>query len=241
MINLAGMAVIGGISLLAFTKVFGTIFLGISRSDFAEKPSEVTLIMRIPQYIIVLLILLIGVFPMLIFQKTFGIVQSTFNLGSYSINENAFSLINNLAVIGRYSAALLLVTILLLIIRKLFIVRLSSAHLPTWGCGYVAPKSSMQYTSKSFSKTLGKLAGFIVPEKKRYIELTDPEIFPQHRKYHSHYNDFLESQIIDRITNWLNYFMNIFQFVQNGRTQMYILYGLFFIILVFIGTLFKII
>jgi len=35
----------------------------------------------------------------------------------------------------------------------------------TWGCGYAAPNARMQYTGKSFSKTLGKLLNFIILEK----------------------------------------------------------------------------
>ena len=37
---------------------------------------------------------------------------------------------------------------------------------PTWGCGYVAPNPVMQYTGKSFSKSLAKLFGFITMEEK---------------------------------------------------------------------------
>ena len=35
--------------------------------------------------------------------------------------------------------------------------------------------------------------------------------------------------------------MNYFQFVQNGKTQAYVLYGVFFILLIFLGTLLKLI
>jgi len=41
--------------------------------------------------------------------------------------------------------------------------------------------------------------------------------------------------IVDRMLHSLNYF----QFIQNGKLQLYILYGVFFIVLVFLGTIFK--
>ena len=37
----------------------------------------------------------------------------------------------------------------------------------TWGCGYTIPSSRMQYTGKSYSKSLGKLLNFIVLGKEK--------------------------------------------------------------------------
>jgi hypothetical protein len=94
----------------------------------------------------------------------------------------------------------------------------------------------MQYTGKSFSKTLGKIFGVVVTEKKKYTELTAGEIFPITRTHSSHYIDFFESNIFDNIINRLLHSMSYFGFIQNGRIQMYVLYGVFFILLIFLGT-----
>jgi hypothetical protein len=99
----------------------------------------------------------------------------------------------------------------------------------------------MQYTGKSFSKSLGKLLNFIVLEKKKYKEIPPDEIFPAQRRYSSHYNDFFISKIFDGIVGRLLYSLNYFQFIQNGKIQLYILYGVFFIVLVFLGTMFNLI
>ena len=50
--SLAGLALIGGISMLTFTKSFGTIFLGSPRTQLHHQPQEVTIGMRLPQYFI---------------------------------------------------------------------------------------------------------------------------------------------------------------------------------------------
>lgn len=238
-ISMAGLAIIGGVSILAFTKVFGTVFLGSPRLQLNTEPVEVSFLMRLPQYIIVVLILVVGIFPMQFFETTVLIVQSSFGLSNLHNTNQVVSVIENLTKIGRYSTLIIITGGLILLIKYVFTRKLSVVTLPTWGCGYVAPKSTMQYTSKSFSKSLGKLADFIVLEKKKYKEISVPEVFPAERKYSSHYNDFFEIQIINKLLNLLNYFMNVFQFVQNGRLQMYILYGLFFIIMIFMGTLFN--
>ena len=109
----------------------------------------------------------------------------------------------------------------------------------TWGCGYPAPNTRMQYTGKSFSKSLGKLLNFAVLERKQYKEISPVEIFPPGRKYSSHYNDFFVVKIFNGIISRLLYSLNYFQFIQNGKIQMYILYGVFFIVLIFLGTIFK--
>jgi hypothetical protein len=97
----------------------------------------------------------------------------------------------------------------------------------------------MQYSGKSFSKSLGKLLNFIILEKKKYKEIPTNEIFPQERRYSSHYNDFFVTKIFNGIVDKLLYSLNYFQFIQNGKIQMYILYGIFFIVLIFLGTVFK--
>jgi hydrogenase-4 component B len=99
----------------------------------------------------------------------------------------------------------------------------------------------MQYSGKSFSKSLGKLLNFIILEEKKYKEISAKEIFPVDRKHSSHYNDFFVTKIFDGIIDRLLYALNFFKFIQNGKIQMYILYGIFFIMLIFLVTFFKLI
>ena len=82
---------------------------------------------------------------------------------------------------------------------------------------------------------------FIVIERKQYTELKAGEIFPEKRKHASHYHDFFEFRFIHVITNQLVYAANYFKFIQNGRMQSYVLYGIVFILTIFILTAFNII
>jgi hydrogenase-4 component B len=111
----------------------------------------------------------------------------------------------------------------------------------TWGCGYTAPTPRIQYTGKSFSKSLSKMFNFLVIERKNYEELKAGEIFPADKKYTSHYHDFFEFRIIRVVTSRLIYGANYFKFFQNGRIQSYVLYGIIFIVSIFILTIFNII
>ena len=82
---------------------------------------------------------------------------------------------------------------------------------------------------------------FIVIERKQYIEMEKGEIFPDKRKHASHYHDFFEYRFIHVITNQLIYAANYFKFFQNGRIQSYVLYGIVFILTIFILTVFNVV
>ena len=239
--SLAGLAIIGGISMLTFTKSFGTIFLGSPRTDLHQQPKEVSLVMRLPQYFILVIMLSIGLFP----QFYFSIVQeivSDLIPSTTSIKETVpASLLKSISAIGESAILFILLLILIYFIRTRFIQKRPVTENSTWGCGYAVSSSKMQYTGKSYSKSLGKLLNFVLLEKKKYKEIQANEIFPAERKHSSHYNDFFITKIFNGIVSRLLYSMNFFQFIQNGKIQMYILYGIFFIVLVFLGTIFKII
>lgn len=236
--SLASLAIIGGISLLAFTKGFGTIFLGSARSKLHDTPHEVTLSMRLPLYLIVAVMVSIGIFPQFYFSSVIHIVSLVFTNACSTDVYPTIPILSVIAQIGLYSAIFMALAALIYFMRNWVASKSSKGKNSTWGCGYVAPHPGIQYTGKSFSKSLGKLLAFVVLEKKKYQEFDKKEIFPEGRSYSSYYIDIFGS-FINRITGRILYFMNYFQFIQNGKIQAYILYGLIFIVIVFISTLFN--
>lgn len=238
MLSLAGLAIIGGISMLAFTKSFGVIFLGVPRIKLTHEPHEVAWVMRLPQYLIVALMVAIGLFPQLFLECLFqieGLPEQQAGLADLTAVNTT------LHQVSGYSLGFFAVLLLVFFLRKTSLLGQSSSVGSTWGCGYVAPNSRMQYTGKSFSKTLGKLLGFIVCEKKQYAEINPDEIFPRKRSYNSHYNDFFENNLIDQLTHAILRVMDWFKFIQNGRIQYYVLYGAIFILLLIVGTMMNLI
>lgn len=237
--SLAGLALIGGLSMLTFTKSFGTIFLGNPRTQLQHPPREVTFGMRLPQYFILTIMLSIGLFPRFYFLVVNGIVLRFIPVASSGSILIPSSLLNIISSIGKFAIVFIIFIILIYVIRNRVSRKRAVSIELTWGCGYVASNPRMQYSGKSFSKSLGKLLNFIILEKKKYKEIPTNEIFPQERRYSSHYNDFFVTKIFNGIVDKLLYSLNYFQFIQNGKIQMYILYGIFFIVLIFLGTVFK--
>ena len=189
--SLAGLALIGGLSMLTFTKSFGTIFLGNPRTQLQHPPREVTFGMRLPQYFILTIMLSIGLFPRFYFSVVNGIVLRFIPVASSGSILIPSSLLNIISSIGKFAIVFIIFIILIYVIRNQVFRKRSVSIELTWGCGYVASNARMQYSGKSFSKSLGKLMNFILLENKKYKEIPTNEIFPQERRYSSHYNDFL--------------------------------------------------
>jgi len=240
-LSLASLAFIGGLSLLTFTKMFGTVFLGNPRQLLKNTPTEVSLWMRAPQYFIVAIMFSIGFFPQFYFSVTLQVIQSMMPISNLIDLEIFTPMITLMENVGRYSILFLVLLIGIFLLRNYFVKLQPITQNNTWGCGYVAPNISMQYTGKSYSKSLSKLLSFIVKENKKYMEIETSDIFPESRKHTSHYADFFEDNIFEQATKRLLRGLNYFQFIQNGKVQMYVVYGIFFILLVFFGTLFNLI
>ncbi len=235
-LTFAGLSIIGGISILAFTKTFSTIFLGSPRLEHDKLPGEVPAIMLLPQYLIALVMIGIAFLPGFVM----GLLGEVINplAGSKTVFD-AHVLLAYTGVMKQISFASVLflaVTGFTLLLRWYFVRGTVDTISSTWGCGYSAPAPRMQYTGKSFSKSFGKLMNFMLIEKKGYSEIERIDTFPDDRRYRSFYLDILEKGIIEPAVLWLTRFINFFKFIQNGKIQVYVLYGIIFILAVFIGT-----
>lgn len=238
--TLAGLSIIGGISVLTFTKTFGTIFLGTEREPLEHQPKEVSMIMLLPQYLIVAVMLSVAFLPQL-YLNTINSLLGNFSSGmALAVPLGFAEYTGQLAYINLYFILFIGITAVSWFVRAYIIKNKSQEIQPTWGCAYVAPTSKLQYTGKSFSKSLGKIFSFLLTEEKKYKELKAGEIFPVKRKYESHYLDFFENRFINFVTHHLVYAANYFKFIQNGRTQSYVWYGIVFMLSIFMLTVFNI-
>jgi hydrogenase-4 component B len=236
---LAGLSIIGGLSVLTFSKAFGTIFLGQPRSALSHQPQEVSMLMLLPQYLIVLVMLSIAFVPQ-VFINTVGIIlQSMHPMISVPGSFTGFA--DTTAHINLYFILLTIIVASIWLLRKTVMNKRVIQTDSTWGCGYTAPNSRQQYTGKSFSKPLSKIFNVILIERKQFEELEKGEIFPATKSYVSHYQEFIEKQLINPITEWLILSTNYFSFIQNGRIQSYVLYGIVFILAMVLLSIFNVV
>lgn len=237
-LTFAGISIIGGISILTFTKTFGTIFLGNEREPHPHQPHEVSRTMLIPQYIIVAVMLCV-VFLAPYFLKVVNNISYGLTNHPSLINYNELGSYTHIAWnISIYSALFIAIVALFYGIRHYALRNKVQTIKPTWGCGYTAATAKIQYTGKSFSKPLNKIFNFLLIENKQFEKIDHREIFPKKRTYITKSFDFIEHRLINPILNRLIFLTNYFMFIQNGRIQSYVIYGILFIVSIFILTVF---
>lgn len=221
------LAMAGGVSVVAFSKSFGMVFLGTPRQEKHIPPGDVPARMRIPLFATVALMLAIGLFPGLLITFMQRILTGFMPGSGLQVPAGITGL---LGPVGRASALLIGIAAVLWLIRLRVSQRKPVSRSSTWGCGYTAPTPALQYTAKSYSKSLARLFGFYTLEGKKFRELKTASIFPSPRSYHSYYLEFFENRIIDPVTKLFLRIFTLFGFIHNGRIQYYVLYGFFFVI-----------
>jgi formate hydrogenlyase subunit 3/multisubunit Na+/H+ antiporter MnhD subunit len=231
-----GLCIIGGISIIAFSKSFSIIFLGVPRTQIKEIPVEVPPLMLVPQYLTLGVMSGIIVFPGFFLKIAGSVVSQVSPMnGSFAVVlQGMIPLANQ---IGLLSLGLIGLIATGFMVKFTINRNLGVKEGSTWGCAYETPSARMQYTGKSFSKNLGKLTNSVLPEKKVYSEILQSEIFPVKRKHVTLYVDVVETRLVDPLLKIIRQLIHLFNFVQNGRIQAYVLYGIVFILLVFIGSL----
>jgi NADH:ubiquinone oxidoreductase subunit 5 (subunit L)/multisubunit Na+/H+ antiporter MnhA subunit len=238
-LTLAGLSIVGGLSLLTFTKSFGTIFLGQPRTNLAHQPQEVSTRMLVPQFVIIVLMLSVAFFPQ-VYLKFVGTILVMIH-PMQSDPSMLASIVTASMRISLYSLLLVGIVTATWLIRTSLLKSRSIKAGATWGCGYVAPNQRQQYTGKSFSKPLSKIFNVLVIEKKQFEELKQGEIFPARKSYGSHYQDLFEKKLILPLADWMVNSANYFSFIQNGRIQSYVLYGIVFVLAMILLSIFNIV
>jgi len=225
-----GLVLIGGLALLCFTKAFGVVFLGSERTPLPLSCREVPVLQLLPLYLIAGVILFIGLFPLAfigLLSKPVSLFTRIPGLTSSLDQVAAFSA---LQPISWAAYAFILLVISIYVLRRMALKHHKTESGPTWGCGYVAPTTKQQYSAGSFVRTYSKLFAPFLLIGKHEEEIN--EIFPSRGAYHTHPYDKVEKLLIDNPLKWNKSFMGRFVFLNNGRLQFYILYGVLFILAV---------
>lgn len=223
------LVLVGGLAALCFTKAFGIVFLGSPRHKLDAEPREVSKLMLAPQFAIAAVILFIGLFPGYVLKALTGAI-SLFTPSVYLEPAIYNFYIEALNKVGMISASVLVIFGIIFGLKKLATRNRAIETSPTWSCGYVAPTPKMQYTASSFVKTYSNLIKPILSIHKHETEINTT--FPAAQSYESDAYDKSEYYLIDKNLKLIKKLLYKFNFLQNGKTQFYIMYGLIFILLI---------
>ena len=232
--GIIALSLIGGIVVLAFTKLYGVVFLGTPRSHHVAESTEVDNLRIGAMAIPAAIILIIGLFPQYAIRPI-AIVAEAITGADKSIAVNHFA-----PTLGALSAAgwLLIAAILLLFALK---HKLQSKRKieqgPTWGCGFTATNTRMQYTGESFSEGLESIGRPLMKNTIDGRAVDKNEIFPLAHKYRIRHNDKVDS-LLGQL--WVKLMHRINEYVmrlRTGRVNNYITFALVFFVLVLVLTL----
>ena len=235
--SFSGLAIIGGLAIFCFTKVFSIIFLGTARSEKVSQATEVENSMILPNFLIGFMIILIGFVPF-IFMKPLASIIEIFADNTEAIQQ----IIPTLNSISLSSGLFITLIGLLWILRSWQQKKQIIKQDATWGCGYTGANPALhQYTATSYADNFVQLSSKLVNVKKEFEEFDIDEIFPQEREFETHSTDVFEDNLIQKPSDKILTFLNQIAVFQTGKIQHYLLYALVFLAVIFLLTYFNLI
>lgn len=146
----AALAFVGAVSALSITRAFGVVFMGAPRDPTLPVAHEVNRWMLLPLGVHALGTVVLGVVPAWCFALVAGPVALLIGQAPGSAPATLQSISATLSRVGALSAALVVSVLLVLWLRSRLKTPKPLSGV-TWGCGYQAINSRMQYTGASFS------------------------------------------------------------------------------------------
>jgi hydrogenase-4 component B len=222
------LALIGGLALACFVKVFGLIFLGEPRQEAAARAHPAPAAMRLPMLVLLLACAWIGLCP----WSVAPLLQRAATVWSPSLAPLTLSApLAALPMIG-----LLAWSLLLLITVVWFWIARRSRKAPrdtsTWGCGYLAPTPRMQYSASSFGDFIVGLFRVGLMTERHGEPVAGP--FPKPSSFSSHTPDAVLDGALLPAAGGIAWLCNrLRRFIQNGHTSFYLLYVALTLIVLF--------
>lgn len=218
-----GMALIGGLAVVCFTKAVGIALLGEPRSDEAAHAHEAGSAMRGPMIVLASLCVLIGLSSPAWPRVLQGAVAVVCGAGVPPVDAGGTPAPQGPLLNITFAAYILLGLIVLLAsIRRKLLANRRVESAVTWDCGYAAPTPRMQYTASSFARPLTLLFRLFL---RPHDEIHEPEgLFPAEANLHTHTVEWFRHRIYEPIFSGVAWIAAKLRWLQQGRLQVYVLY-----------------
>jgi NADH:ubiquinone oxidoreductase subunit 5 (subunit L)/multisubunit Na+/H+ antiporter MnhA subunit len=218
-------ALVGGLAVLCFTRLIGIALLGTARSEAAAQAHESSVWMTGPMILLALGSLAVSVAP----ARALHLLQPVVAQIAGAATATAFeSVAGSTRAIGFCAlgiwAALFAIGVIVVRLTR------SSATEQTWGCGYAAPTSRMQYTARAFSEMVTER--LLPPPFRPRLTTTAPnDIFPSRGSFSTQSADpFTRGVYEPFLARWADRFVRL-RWLQQGVLQVYLLYILLVLLL----------
>lgn len=236
--GMLALALIGGIVVLAFTKLYSTVFLGSPRHHHVAESEEVDSLRIAAMAIPAAGIIAIGLFPQYAVRIVEPVVKSLTGANA-SLIGNYIS--PTLSRISLTAILLIIVIALLYIVKRRTQSTRTIAQGPTWGCGFTAPNIRMQYTGESFAEGLESIATSLTQNTVEGRAVGKSEIFPTQHNYNVRHKDKIDRLLAEWWVELLRIINKRIMKLRTGKINHYILFALLFLVAIFVLSLLNLI
>ncbi|MEX0775070.1 MAG: proton-conducting transporter membrane subunit [Phycisphaeraceae bacterium] len=223
------LAMTGALAVACFVKLLGAVFLGSPRSPLAQHAHDPPASMMAPMALLAAGCAGIGLFPMVASPLLEDAARTWAALPDSSATIASLAPLRWITALGLGLVVLIIALVLALkVLPRAKVV----ARTGTWDCGYAQPTTRMQYTGSSFGQTLVELFAFVLWPKRHWPAIRG--LFSSS----AHYKGVVPDTVLDRLVLPLfhvagRYLPNL-RVLQQGQTQMYVLYVLVIVIVLLI-------
>lgn len=232
--GIIALSLIGGIVVLAFTKLYGVVFLGSPRSHEVAETQEVDGCRIGAMAIPAAFILFIGLFPQYAILPIARVAEAVTASDNTMVIDHMMPTLQTMSLI---SWVLIAVIVVLFLLKRRAQRSRTITEGPTWGCGFTALNTKMQYTGESFSEGLENIGKPFMKDTVDGRTIDKNEIFPTRHSYDIRHKDKVDS-LLGRW--WMALMHRINEYImrlRTGRVNSYITFALVFLATVLVLTL----
>ncbi|MBI3072637.1 MAG: hydrogenase [Deltaproteobacteria bacterium] len=211
------LALIGGLALAVFARVFGLVFLGEPRRAFDPPLHEASRSMRLAPALAAILCVVIGVAPLAVVPLLSAPTQTL--VGTSVDLSAAFGPLPSVMLIVAVLAGIALALALL---RRALLRGREVRTAPTWGCAYESPSPRMQYTGTSFSAPLVESMSLFVSPTRTTNGPTG--YFPTSATHHESTHDIAAERVVLPGIRAFVAGLSWIRRLQRGRLHLYVVY-----------------
>ena len=236
--GLIALALIGGVVMLAFTKLYSTVFLGSPRHHHVAEADEVDDCRIAAMGIPVAGIAAIGLLPQYAVRMVARVADCFAPAAAQIMEAETIPVLERVSLTGWL---LLIVIALLYVAKSRAQSRRTVAQGPTWGCGFTSPNIRMQYTGESFAEGLESIATSLTQNTVEGRAVGKSEIFPSAHNYNVRHKDRIDRLFAAWWMELLRLINKRIMRLRTGKINHYILFALLFLVAVFLLSLLNII
>lgn len=232
--GIIALSLIGGIVVLAFTKLYGVVFLGSPRSHEVAETQEVDGCRIGAMAIPAVFILFIGLFPQYAILPIARVAEAVTASDNTMVIDHMMPTLQTMSLV---SWVLIAVIVALFLLKRRAQRNRTITEGPTWGCGFTALNTKMQYTGESFSEGLENIGKPFMKDTVDGRTIDKNEIFPTRHSYDIRHKDKVDS-LLGRW--WMALMHRLNEYImrlRTGRVNNYITFALVFLVAVLVLTL----